>query len=232
MNTLIIRGIALAALFSAALTTPALAHENYFGGWLTAALKGPIGNAEESSWQYLLHGEYRAYDEFDGIRYSVMRVGAIYSLDNGFSVSGGYGRHHTRLVAGGSVTENRTWQAVEWKHRLDNDWVFSARTRLEQRFFDGADGARWRLRQNVKLQIPFQQHENLDWIFSVEPFFQVYNPRGNDGRIGQIRSFAGINVKTGGKSRVEVGYLNQWGRVRNGEDLVNHMLQVNLRFSQ
>lgn len=232
LSALFKRAATLAIPLSIVCSHHAQAREHDVGGWLSAALEGPIGAAEDTPWEYVLHGEYRAYDALDGIRYSVLRAGMGYDLGGGWSISGAYDRHHTRLVEGGSLTENRLWQAVEWKTDLDNGWTFSTRSRLEQRHFDGRDGLRWRFRQNAKLKIPFRSQDHMDWIFSVEPFFQVHNPDGSSGGLGQVRSFAGINFDTGDHSRIEVGYLNQWGRVRRGEDLVNHMLQVNFRFSQ
>ncbi|WP_191621320.1 DUF2490 domain-containing protein [Marinihelvus fidelis] len=225
--------IARLALLGSLFATPsALAREHNHGAWLTAGLKGPIGRSEDTRWNYVLHGEYRAYDAFDGLRYSVMRVGAGYRLDHGFSLLGGLDRHHSRLVAGGSLTEVRLWQAVQWKHRFDNDWSFSARARIEQRDFDKRDGTYWRFRTKLGLDIPFSTRDNLAWVLSVEPFFQVHNPNGSNAGMNQVRSFVGLNIDTGEHASVEVGYLNQYGRVRDGADIINHMLQVNLRFSQ
>ena len=63
------------------------------------------------------------------------------------------------------------------------------RTRLEQRWFSNLDGATWRLRQQIRLNVPLQGPKGLKAIVHTEGFVLLSTPAGSaDEGVNQIRT--------------------------------------------
>lgn len=107
----------------------------------------------------------------------------------------------------------------------------SARMRMEQRWRDNADGTAWRIRPYVKYSLPLRGKTSL--ILSNETFLNLNTTtfQSQDG-LERMRNLFAINTPLVKDVTIEVGYLNQYGFVRGGEDTSDHVasLAVNASF--
>ena len=93
----------------------------------------------------------------------------------------------------------------------------SARARLEQRWRDHVEGTGWRLRPYLKYSLPLMGKAALN--FSSEPFFNLNTTsfQLTDG-LDRVRNLVTISAPISKRVNGEVGYVNQHGFVRGGED--------------
>jgi len=108
--------------------------------------------------------------------------------------------------------------------------MFTSRTRLEERFFDGADRAQLRLRERLRALVPLDPKDSLD--FTGELFAIVQSQtRGSPSRIDQWRLFAGVRRKLSSRLEVGGGYMLTIAPVAGGPDKLSHIPQVALALS-
>jgi hypothetical protein len=98
----------------------------------------------------------------------------------------------------------------------------SARLRLEQRWRVGQDGTGWRLRPYLKYSIPLKGKTSLN--FSNETFVNL-NTTGfqRTSGIDRMRNLVTISTPLSKALNGEIGYMNQHGFVRGGEDTSDHI---------
>ncbi len=103
------------------------------------------------------------------------------------------------------------------------------RTRLEQRFLEGADDTGWRLRHMVRMTHPLGSSQRYDLTLWDEVFVNVNDTDwgARDG-FDQNRLFAGIGVALAPRVRTEIGYLHQYVERSSRPDAVGHTLSLNL----
>ena len=98
---------------------------------------------------------------------------------------------------------------------------------MEQRWRDNADGTAWRIRPYVKYALPLVGKTSL--VLSNETFLNL-NTRAfqqQDG-LDRMRNLIAINTPLLKNFTAEVGYLNQYGFVRGGEDTSDHVASLSL----
>jgi hypothetical protein len=126
-------------------------------------------------------------------------------------------------------SEQRIWQQVlvenHFKH-LD----MTNRTRLEERFIEGAGNTAVRARHMLRLAYPLGSSEKWSLVGYEEAFVNL-----NDTRIGpqagfdQSRTFFGLNRKINRHLNAEAGYMaNYVNRHNPTPDKLNHVLLVGL----
>nr|WP_253343826.1 DUF2490 domain-containing protein [Sphingobium sp. OAS761] len=99
-----------------------------------------------------------------------------------------------------------------------------SRTRLEQRFFDYADNAVWRLRERVQLTIPLNGARTWSAVGAGEAFFNLNRARPGDRTgLATFRLQAGLRRRLSKTLDAQLLYMRQQN-IRDGRpDTVNHL---------
>ena len=117
-----------------------------------------------------------------------------------------------------TVTEHRAREQVTFDNIAHlGSGTLSARMRLETRWRDGVDGTGWRARPYVKYSLPLKGKVALN--LSNETFFD-FNQTSFQGTKGfdRMRNLITISGPLSKHLTGEIGYMNQYGFVRNGDD--------------
>ena len=106
----------------------------------------------------------------------------------------------------------------------------SARMRAEQRWRRGVEGTGWRLRPYLKWSLPLKDKVALN--LSNETFVNL-NETSFQSRTGidRMRNLITISAPLAKTLTGEVGYMNQHGFVRGGEDTSDNIAYFALSFS-
>lgn len=174
----------------------------------------------------------RFSDDRDGLYQLQSATLLHYKLGKDVTVAAGY--VHSPQYSDGDRTslERRAREqiAVDNVARIGGGKL-SARIRMEQRWRDNADGTAWRIRPYVKYSLPLRGKTSL--VLSNETFLNL-NATAFQQRDGleRMRNLVAINTPLVKNVTMEVGYLNQYGFVRGGEDTSDHVasLAINASF--
>lgn len=187
----------------------ALADDSEF--WIEASAKGNI----DSDTSFKIEIEQRRKSGPDEYI-----VGAVVDreIGKGFSIGGGMEAHDID-----GFTEIRPYQQVGY-----STGILSLRTRIEERFYDGADRMALRLRQRV--QVSDNIAPKLKAAGSAELLYQLRD-RNNGGpqRIDQWRFNAGLTYRLAERVELTGGYLLQL-RPRPGGDTYTHVTQASVAY--
>ena len=171
-------------------------------------------------------GNIRYYDS--AAHLGQVQVRGLLGWDVAKDVNIGAGYSYVRATprTGKDVHENRIFQQLSFPIGKIGDAKFTARTRLEERFFSNIDGMRLRLRQQVKMSVPLTGPEGLKAIVHTEAMFLLNKQGSTAAGFNQLRTFAGLSIPLKGKTAVEAGYLNQ--AIFPGDNRYNHVLSLGL----
>lgn len=202
------------------------------GLWTALFSQGDIelsDDAGDSRLRWWFDGHARFQDDADGFNVSIVRPGIGYKLTDTATIWAGYGWIRTSPLGGApDFDENRIWQQITWSENVDQT-KFGFRSRLEQRFVETGDDTGWRFRQFFSARTPLTERVTL--VAWDEVFIHLNDTDfGTRTGFNQNRAFLGFGWKWNPatpKSRVEIGYLNQFIDNRNGDDRMNHILSVN-----
>jgi hypothetical protein len=122
----------------------------------------------------------------------------------------------------GGGTELRPHQEIDL-----NFGRVSARTRIEERFFDGADRMELRLRQRVGYAQPLGGRWELSADGEYLHLAQTRERGGNRPR-DEWRARAILGLEVSGSLTLGVGYLLAYTPDEGGPDGVNHIAQTHL----
>lgn len=154
-------------------------------------------------------------------------------LSPSLTVYQGYARVRTPVSGGTDTVEDRSFQQISWKiasPRGRGD--FSSRTRIEQRWVSTGEDMGWRLREMIRLAVPLGQEQGRPRVAALayaEGFFALNGTDwGARGGFDRLRAFVGAEVPVGGRSTVELGYLNQTVRQRMRPDTMDHVASVSV----
>lgn len=175
-----------------------------------------------------LHSRYT--DEVSRVGQVLIRPSLTYKLPNGWSVAGGYVYVRTRFANTVANDEHRTWQQVGYTFAANAATGLSiiGRTRVEQRFRPDADGTGWRLRQQVRAQLPLPGGGPVRAVVWNETFVGLNTTAWDRHKgVDQVRTFIGASLPIAKGVSVEPGYLNQT-IFRIGPERVNHILAANV----
>ncbi len=130
-----------------------------------------------------------------------------------------------------AVLERRFRQQVSVDNALKiGRGTVSGRMRLEERWREGTSGPAWRLRPHAKFSLPVRN--KLALVVSNETFINLNTTTFQRVQgVDRMRNFAGVNVPLNRRIGAEVGYLNQYGFVREGDDTVDHVAALTLSAS-
>jgi hypothetical protein len=180
----------------------------------------------------------RVYAEFqprygdDNERFTqlLVRPAVGYTLNKRMSVWLGYG--WTPSLFPEYNNENRIFQ----QFLIDDTFpglTMNNRTRLEQRFIDGAGDTSVRLRHMLRLYKPLDGQNRWGLVASDELFWNLNStPRGPQSGFDQNRVFLGVSRTLDRHARVEVGYLASFvNPPRNAVDRRFDVLAVTMFFT-
>ena len=124
--------------------------------------------------------------------------------------------------------EHRLWQQLSYDLFEAGDWEISGRTRMEERWREGADGTAYRLRQQVSASHPVPGTE-LEFEFSNEAYFSLNDTAWAPSGFQENRARATVEWEAGNGLEWSVGYLNQFRNGTGGSaDETNHHLYIGL----
>lgn len=175
-----------------------------------------------------LHSRYT--DDVSQVGQVLIRPSVTYKLPRGWSVTAGYVYVRTRFENTAANDEHRSWQQIGYTLAANaaTGLAITGRTRVEQRFRPDADGVGWRLRQQVRAQLPLGRGNPVRAVVWNETFIGLNTTAwdGHDG-VDQVRTFIGASLPIADGVTVEPGYLNQTV-FRIGPERVNHILAANI----
>ncbi len=218
-----------------ALTTPSLRAQTIEdqGFWTAVFSQGDLEfePGTETRWRWWFDGHARFQDDADGFNVSIVRPGIGYKLTDTATVWAGYGWIRTDPISDTpDFDEHRIWQQITWSTKAE-DTTFGFRSRFEQRFVETGDDVGWRFRQLVSARQPLAGSDRFTLVAWDEVFIHLNDTDfGTRTGFNQNRAFLGVgwvwNPETP-KSRVEIGYLNQFIDSSSGSNRMNHLLSVN-----
>ena len=186
-----------------------------------------------------LSDPWRLSQEFVG-RFSDRRQGLYeiesntllgYKLNKVVTVWAGYTHAPQYFDGDFTVLERRAREQVSFDGFANlGGGKLSARMRAEQRWRRGAEGTGWRLRPYLKWSLPLKDKIALN--LSNETFVNL-NETSFQSRTGidRMRNLITISAPLAKTLTGEVGYMNQHGFVRGGEDTSDNIAYFGLSFS-
>jgi hypothetical protein len=220
--------VLLAGLLAA---LPAPATEDDTGLWGIFSTTDHFETASGASrWSYWFDAQARYFDLGSGRNQYVLRPGIGYDVSDNMSVMAGYGYFHSRSSSGANFHEDRFWQQLAWNVAKWDHGTLSMRTRLEQRSVSRGSDLGRRLRYMAKYVRPLGTTHSLDLIVSLEPMFDLRDTDwGGDSGLDQVRAATALGWKLSPKLAIETGYMYQYIRVDNAENVANHLGVVNFK---
>ncbi|MEM6586246.1 MAG: DUF2490 domain-containing protein [Pseudomonadota bacterium] len=197
------------ALVIGVIAAPALAQEEDTQLWVYAVGKTDLGKDTSLTVDFTQRWrEERRGDEQHTARFTV-----LHEVTQGVRLGGGGGVFETE----GGRTELRPHQEIDLKLGR-----FSARTRFEQRFFDGADRMEVRVRQLVRYTQPFGHGLKLavdgEYLGIAQP-----RERGGNRPRDQWRARAILSAKLSERLSLGGGYMAIYTPREGRHDRLNHV---------
>jgi hypothetical protein len=216
------------AVVAVALSAPAWAREDQ-QVWTTANVNVKLGE------------NWRLQEELIG-RFSNNRNGLYeiesntllgYRLSKTVTLWAGY--THDPQYAGGDFTvmEHRAREQITFDNVAQlGPGKLSLRWRMEERWREGVNGAGWRMRPYVKYSIPLGKGSKTSLTLSSEPFVNLNTtPFQKQKGLDRVRNLIAVSTPLAKNLTAEIGYLNQHGFVRGGEDTSDHVVSFSLNLS-
>jgi hypothetical protein len=201
------------------------------GLWLLALGQGSLGSADPApaKLRWWFDVQARFSNDADGLGQALVRPGIGYAINNQTSLWLGYAWIRTSPSSGPEFDEHRIWQQLIWSGPL-RGINFLSRTRLEQRFRDNGNDTGWRLRQFFKAAYALPGNPNVSLVGYDELFFGLNDTDWGAGSgFDRNRLFLGVGWRLGQSGHsMEIGYLNQYIDSASGNDLMEHILSLNV----
>ncbi|WP_300973481.1 DUF2490 domain-containing protein [Sphingomonas sp. LHG3406-1] len=210
----------LVAALAATFATPAMAEENRLEGWFEGSVVAKLDKKSFVEFETQQRARGSSNPIGDNQTYRVWlgtKVGKT-------TLTGGIHRSKE-----GSTKETRLMQQASYPLGIAG---LKGRTRLEQRFIDGADKTGWRLRQRVGVGVPLSREDGgWEFVATAEGFLTL-RATSNGGQTGLtgLRTFLGME-RSIGKLDLSVGYTRQQNIRENAPDRVGHAPTLGLTFN-
>lgn len=160
-------------------------------------------------------------DRTSGGEQFLERVSIDRRIAPGVEIGGGFA-----YVRGESEKELRFHQQLTLTRGL-----FSSRTRLEQRFFDNADEASWRLRERIAVTVPLDHARRTNLIATNELFFHLNRARPSDKTgLAMMRQQIGLRQRLSPQIDAQLLYMRQQTFRDHRPDAVAHIPWATLSF--
>lgn len=174
--------------------------------WLNLTAIRPFSSSEPRL-KYWMEAQERIGQNNRRLTQFLWRPGLGYAVNDNTSLWFGYAWvYTTKPMVCQSFGENRLWQQILW-YKEHPYWNILSRTRLDQRFPHHPAHSNIRLRELVKITLPFTESSPAGLIIYDEVFFHLraYKASFYD----QNRIFIGLGYAFGPHLSAEMGYLNQ-----------------------
>jgi len=190
----------------------------------------------------------RIGDDVTNIDQLLLRPALGYQLMDNLSIWQGYGwvgnfnQKHTPPQSP-FFQESRSFQQIIYTNKFGS-FNFMSRTRMEERFIEGAAGTALRFREMLKVSYPLPMAPDWSLVAYDEIFMNLNSVDSfDDARRGghapgagidQNRFFLGVNKTFNKYFNVDIGYQNQMlnSRTKHGNaNLVNHILLLQFYFN-
>jgi hypothetical protein len=173
-------------------------------------LNGTVTQTTSSGFAWFAEIQPRIGDGASRVQQLLLRPAVGWRLSPEVTVYGGYAHVVLPIENGADRNEERFFGQVSWTVGKIGDGTLSSRSRIEHRRLSNGDDTGWRLREMVRYVHPLGRPETTRALVSVEGFAALNDTDwGARAGLDQVRSFAGVEVPIGGKSTLELGYLNQ-----------------------
>jgi Protein of unknown function (DUF2490) len=173
----------------------------------------------------------RIVDDSSRLGVVIFRPAIGYKISDRVTIFLGYTHQKTINNGRADVDENRIHQQLNWRIGKIGKATLNSRTRLEQRWIEGAKDLGWRVRERLQLQIPLKP-KKTNLVISNEMLFSL-NSTDWGARAGfdQMRNFVGVNVPVGKGMTLETGYQNRYQERRGAADRMDHIIPITLNVS-
>jgi hypothetical protein len=162
-----------------------------------------------SPWRWSFETLLRSRDGLSDVDSFGLRPIVNYAITSRSTVGGGYGWAPT-FPASGRLDEHRFFQQYIWAGPLSGG-TLTMRSRLEQRIMDGNSGTLAnRFRQQVRFNHALHKGSRISLIGYDEVFFHLNDTTRTPRGVDQNRIFGGMGFAFNPRTRLELGYLNQF----------------------
>lgn len=221
---------------ASASATPSLAKKkdrNDFQNWDTVYLTVPVTDKVSTTLEF----QNQLKNNWQNESVFFLRPSLNYKISPRLTVSQGYSWNpRFSPDSSGYQNEQRIWEQLQYSYPLRDNVNLTLRTRLEQRFFEGASRVGVRFRGRVKLTRPIPiralDRRNYYLVTYDELRLNLNTVSGHaHSGIDSNRAFVGIGKKIGQNAKLETGYLLQYNRKVDASDTFTHALLFSLSYS-
>jgi len=210
--------------FALGLPIIAFSQESNLGNWWIY-----FGNKQiNTKWNWHHEVQYRNYNVIGDLEQLLLRTGLGYNLsENNNNILLGYGYILSENYLSGTdekfqVNEHRIYQQFITKHNI-NRFALQHRFRFEERFVES--DFKMRFRYFLGLNVPVSKKELIDNTLYLSAYNELFLNTENE-IFDRNRLYCGIGYKINNTIRFELGYMNQF--FRSGErDQLNIITFVN-----
>lgn len=215
--------ILIPALFAALSAPAAAATVEDEQIWANATLMGTA----DSGLAYFVEVQPRFADGASRMSQLILRPAIGWRLSPKVTAYAGYAHIALPIENGADRNEERFFGQISWTVGKVAGGTLSSRSRIEHRRLSNGDDTGWRLREMLRYVHPLGNPDRTRALVSVEGFAALNDTDwGANGGFDQLRSFAGVEVPIGGKSTLELGYLNQAVNDPGRRIRMNHVASV------
>ena len=211
------RVLAAIAFLALATSTPAQAAEEEAQLWLGASA---TMKASPSDIVVIDVAQRFRRDEAGGEQ-QLARISLDHAIAKNVQIGGGFAFFRST-----PEQELRTFQQLTLTHG-----IWQSRTRLEQRFFDTADEASWRLRQRIQASVPIDSAKRWTLVAAGELFFHLNRAKPSDKTgLAVMRQQAGLRHALSKSIDVQALYMRQQSFRDDRPDAVVHVPWLTLNW--
>ncbi|EGF92474.1 hypothetical protein ABI_09110 [Asticcacaulis biprosthecium C19] len=202
---------------------PAYAADGDFQAWTSST----VSFATSDRVTLAVEGQARWTDDASRLGQALVRPSVSLKLGKTTSAAIGYAYVFTNPVGPAESREHRLWQQLSYElGSTDGGLKVTARSRLEQRHFEGFGQTGWRLRQQVRATKP------LDNKISVVAWSEVFvsvneTAWGQRKGLDRWRNAVGVNIPIKDNMTFEPVYIHQWVN-RRDTDRMDHVISLAL----
>jgi hypothetical protein len=190
--------------------------------WPSAAVTAAIGDRLEIRADGLL----QITDDVSRVGRELLRVVVIGEVNDRLALGGGYTWTRVEGLAGHRVVEHRAVQQVDLRLPVSvGASVVSSRTRLEERRQELQAAMAFRLREQIRLDVPFARRGVRAVVWSE--YFHSLNRTDWSRESGPalVLTFVGLHITVSKQTTIEPGYLNQTNFIV-GRNQARHVVAV------
>ena len=174
-------------------------------------------------WSASMQVENRLRDDASEVDKQVYKPAGYYLFTETLQLGVGYKyvRKHD------ASDEQDPWQELFYRPIPTSKFTWIHQFRLEQRTGSSIDGVVPRLRYLIHVNHPIGDSGDYYWAAQEAVRFNAASKdTGPVDGFEQSRLYLGVGKRLSRKMKVEVGYLWNYQRIRDGNDLSNHVLRL------